>query len=165
MSLPLVIHFPLLNRDVPQASLTTHNVTGTSTIKDTVDKLAIIEEIPKHKIKLIINGRDAVPLIIQDENITLAQAGWNAVSGKNIIYLRVDMNNHYLDGIGGLHYSDKKYIGRTKRLQERSLTVQKSIDDSNKRIQNYHFQLVVWSMVGGISIITLLMLFRKFRKN
>lgn len=165
MSLPLVIHFPLLNRDVPQASLTAHNVTGTSTIKHTVDKLAIIEEIPKHKIKLIINGRDAVPLIIQDQNKTLAQAGWNAVSGKNIIYLRVDMNNHYLDGIGGLHYSDKKYIGRTKRLQERSLTVQKSIDDSNKRIQNYHFQLVVWSMVSGISIITLLMLFRKFRKN
>ena len=64
-----------------------------------------------------------------------------------------------------VQYSDKKYIGKTKRLQQRSLTVQKSIDDSNKRIQNYHFQLVVWSMVGGISIITLLMLFRKFRKN
>ena len=141
MSLPLVIHFPLLNRDVPQASLTTHNLTGTSKIKDVVDKLAIIEEIPKHKIKLIVNGRDVVPLTIQNPNLRLndSQVGWNAVSGKNVIYLRVDMNNHYLDGIGGLHYSDKKYIGRTKRLQERSLTVQKSIDDSNKRIQNYMY--------------------------
>ena len=107
MSLPLVIHFPLLNRDVPQASLTTHNLTGTSKIKDVVDKLAIIEEIPKHKIKLIVNGRDVVPLTIQNPNLRLndSQVGWNAVSGKNVIYLRVDMNNHYLDGIGGLHYS------------------------------------------------------------
>lgn len=75
------------------------------------------------------------------------------------------INNHYLDGIGGLHYSDKNYIGRTKRLQESSLTAQKRIDDNNKRIKTYHFQLVVWSMVSGISIITLLLLFRKFRRN
>lgn len=169
-SMPVTVHFPLLNRDVPQNKLkeTINGITatkGNSKIKDTVKKLAIIEQIPEHKIKLIINGQDAVPLTIQDENKTLAGAGWNDVQGKNIIYLKVDMNNHYLDGIGGLHYSDKNYIGRTERLQEKTLTTQKRIDDSNKRLQTYHFQLVVWSMVGGISIITLLMLFRKFRKN
>ena len=50
---------------------------------------------------------------------------------------------------------------KIQKFKDTDLSTEKRYEDINKIYSSYKFQLGIWSMVGGISILTLLMIIRK----
>ena len=50
---------------------------------------------------------------------------------------------------------------KIQKFKDADLSTEKRYEDINKIYSSYKFQLGIWSMVGGISILTLLMIIRK----
>ena len=156
------IYFQLLNKYIDDPTIT--EMTDVSAVRQ---KLSVSQGIDINKIKIIVAGEDAVPRILTEpQPYNLKKAGWRPTPPFNTIILKLDTNyNHYLDEIGTLKYTDKNYIGNIDSFIKAEMTTKKRIEDSNKKFESYQFQLIIWSLVGGISIITLLMLFRKINNR
>lgn len=81
------------------------------------------------------------------------------------IYIKLNADNYFIDDIGGMKLTNKKYIGNTKRFKNNNLTSQKRFEDSEMLLKSQKLQLILWSMVGGISVLCLLLILRKFSKK
>ena len=88
----------------------------------------------------------------------------STLSGSKI-YIKLNADNYFIDDIGGMKITNKKYIGNTKRFKNNYLTSQKRFEDSEMLLKSQKLQLILWSMVGGISVLCLLLILRKFSKK
>ena len=89
----------------------------------------------------------------------------NGVTYRSKIYVRLNADNYYIDDIGGMKLTNKKYIGNIKKFKNNYLTTQKRFEDSEILLKSNKLQLILWSMVGGISVLCLLLIIRKFSKK
>tara|TARA_Y100000389_G_scaffold204788_1_gene259668 strand:- start:9901 stop:10398 length:498 start_codon:yes stop_codon:yes gene_type:complete len=89
----------------------------------------------------------------------------NGVTSGSKVYVRLNADNYYIDDIGGMKLTNKKYIGNIKKFKNNYLTTQKRFEDSEILLKSNKLQLILLSMVGGISVLCLLLIIRKFSKK
>ena len=77
----------------------------------------------------------------------------NGVTSGSKVYATLNTDNYYIDNIGGMKITDKKYIGNIKKFKNNYLTAQKRFEDSEILLKSHKLQLILWSMVGGISVL------------
>ena len=137
------------------------NINGVNKVNDIIDK---IEDTADNDINRIIS-KDMVDILnFYDEDGNKLDNN-DDLSTTSKIYIKLNADNYYIDDIGGMKTTNRKYIGNTKNFKNNYLTSQKRFEDAEMLLKSQKLQLILMSMVGGISILCLLLILRKFSKK
>ena len=137
------------------------NINGVNKVNDIIDK---IEDTADNDINRIIS-KDMVDILnFYDEDGNKLDNN-DDLSTTSKIYIKLNADNYYIDDIGGMKTTNRKYIGNTKNFKNNYLTSQKRFEDAEMLLKSQKLQLMLMSMVGGISILCLLLILRKFSKK
>jgi len=137
------------------------NINGVNKVNDIIDK---IENEADNDINRIIS-KDMVDILNFYDEYGNKLDNNDDISTTSKIYIKLNADNYYIDDIGGMKTTNRKYIGNTKNFKNNYLTSQKRFEDAEMLLKSQKLQLILMSMVGGISILCLLLILRKFSKK